>query len=96
LTYVVLQYRGLRTTPVARNIVVDEGVQFNAIKGERLTSQGNLRQVGAEVGVELVPVDADVGGRITHAQQSRRYLRGAQLGRCGRLQSLSGLCLVHG
>jgi hypothetical protein len=74
LTYVVLQYRGLRTTPVARDIVVDEGVQFNAIKGERLTSQGDLRQVGAKVGVELVPVDADVGRRITHAQQSRRYL----------------------
>jgi hypothetical protein len=95
LTYVVLQYRGLRTTPVARDIVIDEGVQFNAVEGECLTSQRDFRQVGTELGVELVPVHADVGRRVAHTEQSRGDLRAPRVGYGSCLQSLLALCLVH-
>lgn len=32
--------------PVALNIVVDEGVEFNAIEGNRLPAQGDFGEMG--------------------------------------------------
>jgi hypothetical protein len=70
LTFVVLQFRGLRTTPVALDIIVDPGIQFKAIEGDGLFPQGDLREVRAHVLVEFVAVHSRVTGRITRSDQS--------------------------
>ena len=51
--------------------------------------------MGTELGIELVPVNADVGRRVAHAQQPRGYLRSTRVGSCERFSTFVGISLVH-
>ena len=60
-------------TPVAPDIVVDDRIEFNTIKGDGLLAEGNFSQEGAQLGVELVAVHARVRWRVADTQQTGLY-----------------------
>jgi len=64
LTFVILQLFGYWTTPVARLIVVEPGVQIKPIKGNTLLAHPNLSDKRTHLGIELVPVHAEIAWRI--------------------------------
>jgi hypothetical protein len=84
---------GLRTTPVAIDIVVNPAVQFNPVERDRLFAQGDFGEHGAHFRVELVPVHAEIARRIAQADQARQALQAAP--RAGHGQAFRDLP-VHG
>jgi len=80
LTYVVLRSKSLRTTPVARDIVVNPAVQFKPVKGNGLLAEGDFGEQGAHFGVELVPVHAEIPRRIAQPDQARQQRKAAACG----------------
>jgi hypothetical protein len=77
LTYVVLRSKSLRTTPVARDIVVNPAVEFKPVKGNRLRAEGDFGEQGAHFCVEFVPVHAEIARRIAQPDQARQELQAA-------------------
>jgi hypothetical protein len=72
MTYVVLRFGGLRTTPVALLIVIYPGIEIKAIEGHGLTSERNLPDKGPDEFIELVPVHAEIKRRIAQPDEPGR------------------------
>ena len=64
----------LAETPVATFILVNPSVQFKAIEGDALASDGDLRQTGAALGIEAVTVHAEMARGIAEAKQPREEI----------------------
>jgi hypothetical protein len=47
-------------TPVAGDIFIEPVVQFKAVEADALRTDGNFGEVRADLGVEAVPVHAEV------------------------------------
>jgi hypothetical protein len=58
-------------TPVALYIVVYPGVQFKSVEGDGLFAEGNLGDVGPDLGIELVPVHTEISRGVTQTDQAR-------------------------
>ena len=65
----MVSYR-LTGTPVAGFILIHPGVNFKSVKGNALVSDGDLCQIGPNVGIEAVSVHAQVKGCISEADES--------------------------
>jgi hypothetical protein len=92
LTYVVLWSEGLRTTPVAIDIVVNPAVEFKPVEGNRLFAEGDFGEKGTDLGVELVAVHTQVARRIPQPDQAGLELKAG--GRSAGGQGWGGLS-VH-
>ena len=57
-------------TPVAGDIVVDLRVKLKAIEGDPLATDGDFREVWANVGIEPVAVHAEVAWSVTETDQT--------------------------
>jgi hypothetical protein len=51
-------------TPVAVLILVEPGVQFKAVESDPLCANPNLGEIRAHLGVEPVPIHAEIPGRV--------------------------------
>jgi len=71
LTYVVLQNRSLRTTPVAGFILLHPSVQFKSVKGDTLFANRNFSDVLSYFSVETVPVHAEIERSIPQPDEPR-------------------------
>ena len=58
-------------TPVARNILVDPGIQFKAVEGDALASDGHFHEVRPNLLIEAVAVHSEVARNIPKADQAR-------------------------
>jgi hypothetical protein len=67
----VLRFWSLRTTPVARHIVVHPGVEFKSVEGNALSADGNGGEKGPDLSIEAVTVHAEIAGRIAESHQAR-------------------------
>jgi hypothetical protein len=65
----------LRGTPVALLIFLYPSVQFKPIKGNTLRADWNFRELWTHLGVEPVPVHAEVMGGVAKAQKPRSNAR---------------------
>ena len=51
--------------------MVNPGVQFQAIKGDALATDGDLRQTGPDLGIEAIAVHAEIARGVAEAKQPR-------------------------
>jgi len=73
LTYVVLRFGCLRTTPIAGLIVLNPAVKFKTIEGDALLTDGDLGDRRAYLGVEPVAIHAEVTRGIPVSEETGQY-----------------------
>jgi hypothetical protein len=62
-------------TPVAGDIFIEPVVQFKAVEADALRNDGNFGEVGADLGVEAVPVHAEVERGVAETDDPREQDR---------------------
>jgi hypothetical protein len=56
-------------------MVVRVGVELQAIESDTLPTDGDLGQIGANLGVEAVPIHSEIAGGVPESDESRGVLR---------------------
>jgi hypothetical protein len=62
-------------TPVAGDIFIEPCVQFKSVEADALRTDGNFGEVGAYLGIEAVPVHAEIERGVAETDDPREQGR---------------------